>query len=126
MMGANRPERLSLRLVETGHVIEIEAPDVEGQVLGRSDNFKQYVPDVDLTLVDARKQGVSRRHAALVRYRDAIHVVDLQSINGTYLNDERLEPDVPAPLSEGDHLRLGNLEIMIHHTASNGAAVSSS
>ena len=47
---------------------------------------------------------VSRRHAELRRVDDAFQLVDLNSANGTYLNDEPVEE---AVLHSGDQVRLG-------------------
>jgi hypothetical protein len=74
--------RLAIQLAASDQVIaQIEAPGVEGQILGRSDTSSTFQPDVDLSASDARDKGVSRRHAVLVRYRGAIHVIDLGSVN---------------------------------------------
>lgn len=91
----------------------IDAPVSEGLILGRSDGGSPYVPDIDLTECDAREYGVSRRHAALVRYRDGIHILDLGSVNGTFVNGKRLRPDTPVPVCEGDRLTLGTLNISL-------------
>jgi pSer/pThr/pTyr-binding forkhead associated (FHA) protein len=93
--------------------IKIVAPGAEGYVIGRSDSHSSYVPDVDLAPFDALERGVSRRHAALVRYRGVVHVIDLSSVNGTFLNGERLLPDVPYALKAGDQLSLANLSLSI-------------
>ncbi len=106
--------RLELRILgDLPGVFTVDAPAVEGYVLGRSDANNSYIPDIDLAEFDAHKNGVSRRHAVLVRYQDYVHVVDLHSVNGSFLNNERLDAEVPYPLSEGDHLRLGNLTLII-------------
>ncbi|GEM_PF-2933071 len=64
--------------------------------IGRSDAC-------DIQLDD---DGVSRRHAKLVRTADgSIRVLDLKSTNGTYVNNERVEL---ALLQDGDRVRLGN------------------
>src|SRR5204862_5053405 len=46
--------------------------------------------------------AVSRRHAAIVRERGRYFVEDLQSRNGTFLNDKRITER--SPLDEGDQL----------------------
>jgi two-component system cell cycle response regulator len=49
--------------------------------------------------------SVSRRHARIQPGKDAYYAVDLQSTNGTYIND------IPASmykLKDGDYLRVGN------------------
>jgi pSer/pThr/pTyr-binding forkhead associated (FHA) protein len=91
------------------------APAEEGYILGRSDSNSSYEPDIDLMAQGAQERGVSRRHAALVRHRGLVHVVDLDSVNGTFLNGKRLSPHIPYPLNAGDRLSLANLEITISH-----------
>jgi pSer/pThr/pTyr-binding forkhead associated (FHA) protein len=93
--------------------IQVDAPSVEGYVLGRSDEALRYTPDIDLSAYNSLDKGVSRRHAALVNYRGVTHVIDLFSANGTYLNGKRLPPEQPYPLGEYNELRLGTLDIII-------------
>ncbi|MBZ0304210.1 MAG: FHA domain-containing protein [Anaerolineae bacterium] len=99
--------------VEQRAVMQMAAPGVEGYVLGRTDAASSYMPDVNLADFRALEHGVSRRHAALVRYRGRVHIVDLSSVNGTFLNGERLQPDKPYPLRPGDILRLGTLNMSL-------------
>jgi signal transduction histidine kinase len=47
---------------------------------------------------------VSRRHAEVRRVEDAFQLVDLQSANGTYLNDEPVDQ---VTIRSGDQVRLG-------------------
>jgi pSer/pThr/pTyr-binding forkhead associated (FHA) protein len=69
---------------------------------------------VDLTAYDAVNLGVSRRHA-LIRYLDGIYTIeDLDSANGTWLNDERIKPGVQHILQSTHHLRLGNLKLLVY------------
>jgi len=89
------------------------SPGIEGYVLGRSDAGSSYVPDVDLATYNAQRYGISRRHAALVRNAGIVHVIDLGSMNGTFVNGKRLSPQVPVPLREGDQLSLANLLLEI-------------
>jgi diguanylate cyclase (GGDEF)-like protein len=57
----------------------------------------------DITIDD---QSVSRRHAAIQPAGDSYSVFDLQSTNGTYINDRLVED---SQLQDGDHLRIGNV-----------------
>ncbi len=50
----------------------------------------------------------SSRHARIYKQGSAIVVEDLDSTNGTYLNEELLES--PRPLHPGDRLRIGESE----------------
>lgn len=93
--------------------VHLDMPLVEGYVIGRSDDALNYIPDIDLAPYDSRERGVSRRHAALVNYEGAVHIVDLASANGTYLNGKRLSPDQPYLLANFNELRLGTLDVII-------------
>jgi pSer/pThr/pTyr-binding forkhead associated (FHA) protein len=106
-----------IRLGGEGRAIaRLIAPDTEGYIIGRTDEASDYLPDVDLAQHGGRENGVSRRHAALVHYRGAIHVVDLNSVNGTFLNGKRLLPEIPYAINAGDALKLGNLNLALNHT----------
>jgi hypothetical protein len=49
--------------------------------------------------------NVGRRHAHLTVVRGQLVVVDLHSANGTFVNEERLEPMRPHPVGDGDGIR---------------------
>ena len=63
-------------------------------------------PDSDIFLDDIT---VSRRHAEIVRGGDGFFVRDVGSLNGTYLNRERIEE---ASLSNGDELQIGKFKLV--------------
>ncbi len=63
-------------------------------------------PDSDIFLDDIT---VSRRHAEIVRTGDGYAVRDAGSLNGTYLNRERIDD---APLANGDELQIGKFRLV--------------
>ncbi len=63
-------------------------------------------PDSDIFLDDIT---VSRRHAEIVRTGDGYVVRDAGSLNGTYLNRERIDD---APLANGDELQIGKFRLV--------------
>jgi hypothetical protein len=104
-----------IRLQESSnaaHALDLEFTGSEGFVLGRSDAKSSYLPDVDLAIFKALDKGVSRRHAALVHYEGYLHIVDLSSVNGTFLNGQRLNPETPYPVCLEDKLILGELQLI--------------
>ncbi len=106
-----------IRLAGEGRsLFRLLAPATEGYVIGRTDEASDYLPDIDLAQDGGRENGVSRRHAALVLYRGTIHVVDLNSVNGTFLNGKRLLPETPYAVNVGDALKLGNMNLALTHT----------
>lgn len=83
-------------------------------ILGRSDSSSTQKPDVDLTPFGALEKGVSRIHAVIARSDDTLTLVDMGSANGTHLNGQRLAPDQPRVLRDGDEIRLGKLVAHIY------------
>jgi len=59
---------------------------------------------------------VSRRHARLSLAGEALQVEDLGSTNGTAVNGAVLKAGAPTALQAGSKLRLGDVELVVHHT----------
>jgi hypothetical protein len=57
--------------------------------------------------------GLSRRHVVIRRRGPGYEVLDLGSVNGTWLNDERLIPHKAYPLASGSQLRLGRMRLFV-------------
>lgn len=75
-------------------------------LIGRKDDVSGNYPDVDTG--DAGLQtGVSRRHAELYQQGAQWFVHDLTSVNGTWINSQRVSPNGTMPINSGDSLRLG-------------------
>lgn len=98
------------------HIAGVPDPvPLEGQseyVFGR-DRHTGGLSQVNLNAYGAQEKGVSRVHAALRREKERWVVVDLGSTNGTRLNGTRLAPQQPAPLADGDEIRLGGLAMRV-------------
>ncbi|MCA9903715.1 MAG: FHA domain-containing protein [Anaerolineae bacterium] len=94
-------------------VTQVRPPAHSGYVLGRSDDNSDFIPDIDLAQFGARELGVSRRHAALVSFQGATHLIDLGSVNGTFLNGKRLISEMPYPVISGNIIRVGTLQLVI-------------
>jgi pSer/pThr/pTyr-binding forkhead associated (FHA) protein len=62
---------------------------------------------------------VSRRHALVVSQADGVRVLDDRSLNGVYVNGERVEW---SPLSDGDEITIGRHAIYYVDTATVGSA----
>jgi len=77
----------------------------------------QFLLDSDLTLVGRHPDSdiflddvtVSRRHAEFYRLGGTFTVRDVGSLNGTYVNRERIEE---AQLNEGDEVQVGKFRLV--------------
>src|ERR671938_10583 len=73
--------------------------------LGASNLTIGRTPDNQLVVNDTR---TSSHHAELRPEGQRYSIVDLKSTNGTFVNDQRLEPYQPRPLNTGDVIRIGD------------------
>ena len=69
-------------------------------------------PDSEISLDDIT---VSRRHAEVVRHREGYVVRDAGSLNGTYVNNERIDDEVT--LQQGDELQVGKFRLVFFERA---------
>ena len=75
--------------------------------IGRADPVTGILPDIDLTPVDTNR-SVSRRHAKIIKANDEYHVLEeVGTVNGTYVNEQRIPTGVPVTLHNGDLVKIG-------------------
>lgn len=68
----------------------------EDKILGRKAYGKEHL----------QNQYISRQHAKITFEDNKAYIKDLNSTNGTYLNNERIEPNKKYRLRDGDILNL--------------------
>lgn len=76
----------------------------------------RYLLDTDQTTVGRHPEAgiffddvtVSRRHAEVTRQKATFEIVDQRSLNGTYVNGERVDR---AQLRNGDEVRIGKFRL---------------
>lgn len=82
-----------------------------GQMAGRSFRFHQDLTSIGRTngndLIISGKT-VSRRHARLWFENGRWYLADMQSANGTFVNNVRLQPNQPVLLNDGDIINFGD------------------
>lgn len=83
-------------------------------LIGRAIEGKTGVlPYIDLDPYDGFSKGVSRVHATIMVEEDNIYITDLDSSNGTYINNIRLIPQQKSPLTYGNIIRVGTLRLQM-------------
>ncbi|GAA1903018.1 hypothetical protein GCM10009716_11170 [Streptomyces sodiiphilus] len=108
MMRRSGPEAARLAMPENvpEQQVTLNGPQV---TIGRRRPSTGESPDIDLSR-PAEDPGVSHQHAVLVQQPDGSWaVVDQDSTNGTTVNgsEEPIQPFVPVPLHDGDHVHVG-------------------
>jgi hypothetical protein len=91
----------------TGMLVVVRGPNAGSRfLLDRDTTSIGRHPDSDIFLDDVT---VSRRHAEIVRNGADYLVRDAGSLNGTYLNRERVDE---SPLRDGDELQIGLFKLV--------------
>jgi CRP-like cAMP-binding protein len=92
----------------TGNVFPVFKSDA---LLGRYDSVTGMTPEIDLTNED-QSRNISRRHARLV-VKDGKHFLaeEIGTMNGTFLNGQKLPNGVLTPIKDGDELILCRLAL---------------
>jgi pSer/pThr/pTyr-binding forkhead associated (FHA) protein len=95
------PRHSALLVVQHGGTGERFLLDSDRVVAGRSEHADIFLDDVT----------VSRKHAEFVREADRFVVRDVGSLNGTYVNRQRIDV---AVLSTGDEVQIGKFRMSFH------------
>jgi CheY-like chemotaxis protein len=107
----HRPWVIEFRVVGTASTMQVRVGDT--MVIGRGDNASGFTPEVDLTSFDAFAKGVSRKHALITIKDQRLMVRDLNSTNGTRLNNVICKPGEEYRLRHGNELMFGTLRIQV-------------
>lgn len=91
--GLAQPRLVVIAGPDLGRQIDLNLDEVD---IGRGDNVRFRIDS----------EQVSRRHAAIRRVLGRFAVADLESTNGTFVNDERIKTHT---LREGDRIRIGKV-----------------
>lgn len=110
--GSGPLRAIALEIVESGRTVEVALTDTP-IILGRRDPRRGTGPTIDLADDGALDLGVSRRHARFLLLSNQVLIEDLNSANGTRVNDVKLTANQPFPLQHGDLIRLGRLGMRI-------------
>jgi len=79
-------------------------------IIGSVDSSGRMVPDINLTPFGGTAGGISRRHASLRYSNGTWQIVDLESTNGTFVNNHPIPPNTPFVLQDKTTIRIGKTE----------------
>ncbi|HJT59113.1 MAG TPA: FHA domain-containing protein [Ktedonobacteraceae bacterium] len=98
------PSHLVLRS-DSGEVLQDYSLDKYEMSIGRA-------PGSDILL--SKDKLTSRRHATIHFENGEYMLRDERSANGTFVNGQQLEEMTPRPLKDGDHVGIGEHELVFH------------
>ena len=99
--------QVKLKVLAGSHAGTEISVNVEKFLIGRSESCS----------LRPKSESVSRKHCIIVLRDNKVLVQDLNSRNGTFVNEKRLPPDAAKVLASNDKLRVGKLEfeVLIEH-----------
>lgn len=102
------------RLVHDETGIEFFLAAGEETAIGRQDPVTGINPDIDLTPADSQR-SISRRHAKIFRKDDRYFIrEEIGTMNGTFVNGDRVETGIPVEFKQGDEVRFGLIKTTFH------------
>jgi hypothetical protein len=107
------PARLILR-TDTGEVLQEYSLEKTETSIGRA-------PTSDILL--SKDKLTSRRHATVTHENGNYVIVDERSANGTFVNGQQLEEKAPRTLHDGDHIGIGEHELLFQAYQSTSSGV---
>jgi serine/threonine protein kinase len=108
--GLEPASKWDARIFLVDQKVTIQVPDKDSLIIGRT--HRKTTADIDLGPHSAADAGVSRHHARLIRQNDGWLIDDLSSLNGTYVNDNKVNPGHPVPLKDGDLIRCSHMSFL--------------
>lgn len=109
---ADVPQEIILMIPLSGRrlTLPLKGSDIR---IGRGTPGQDDPPEVDMTIENGAEYGVSRNHAVIRLIDQGVVLIDLDSTNGTNLNNYRLPPDLPYPIKSGDEIHFGSLLVHV-------------
>jgi hypothetical protein len=112
---AATPKPATAYLYLSAGMLRLDFPAGKSEfIVGREDAISGIFPEINLEPHGAQEAGVSRRHLRLVNSGGTWLVEDLNTVNGTFVNRQRLPGGQPVTLRSGDELQLGKLVIIFN------------
>ncbi len=93
--------------------VAAESGDIEEHDLTRPTTSVGRQPGNDIVL---NSSAVSRYHAQFDVYGGQVFLVDLGTVNGTFINDQQVEPNSRNLLKDGDVVMLGDMRLIFNAT----------
>jgi pSer/pThr/pTyr-binding forkhead associated (FHA) protein len=105
------------RFVIQGSNVSLPLPGTKPVAfVGREDPVSNNFPEIDLDPHNGLDKGVGRQHARLFIQGGQLMLEDLNSVNGTLVNKQKLLPKQPRPLNNGDEVYFG--QFVVHYYSS--------
>lgn len=116
-IGTVRPNStLVVREQRSGKVFRFPVKDIDEIAIGRRSTSTHHLLQIDLSDLIEPEDGISRRHASLIKQNNLLFIVDRDSRNGTFLNGQKLIPEQLRIVRDSDMIRVGRIVLNVSYT----------
>ena len=98
--------------------LSIALGTLDEQLLSLSKDFYEIGREEKEEMIRINSQKASRQHAFINKKTGKFYITDNNSTNGTYLNQERIKPNIPHPLSNQDEIKIGGIVLKFYDLVS--------
>ncbi|MEO1290126.1 MAG: FHA domain-containing protein [Chloroflexota bacterium] len=120
MDGVQEPRFPTVRRTMRFHIPHEVEPlivsDVCELIIGRKTKQTRHNNMLDLSLQYGHMLGVSREHARITYEGGCYYISDLNSCNGTFLNNVELTAHRKYAIASGDEVRIGHLIMVVSYS----------
>ena len=102
------------RLVILGTGVALPLSAMDPNILGRFSTHGLQPNAINLDLHGGGQAGVSRRHARIYQNKGQWFVEDLNSTNGTFVDEQLVKPSQPTLLTAGCEIRCSRLTLIFY------------
>ncbi len=97
--------------------VRLALPSDKEIIIGRRPRPEDPPVSIDLEKYQGHELGVSRQHAMLKVFRGALILVDLDSVNGTFVNEQRAMPLKRYAILDKSNIRVGGVTVKLRFNA---------
>ncbi len=98
--------------------LSIATGTLEEQLVSLKKDFYEIGREEKSDMIHVNSRKASRQHAFINKKTGKFYITDNNSTNGTYLNQERIKPNIPHPLSNQDEIKIGGIVLKFYDLVS--------
>lgn len=99
--------------------LSISAGTLDEQLVSLKKNFYEIGREEKSDMIHINSKKASRQHAFINKKTGKFYITDNNSTNGTYLNQERIKPNMPYQLSNQDEIKIGGVTLKFYDLTAN-------
>ena len=109
---------LLYRYLKNRHAVanlSIATGTLEEQLVNLSKNFYEIGREDRLEMIQINSKKASRQHAFINKKIGKFYLIDNNSTNGTFINEQKIQPNEPYLLTNQDEIKIGGVLLKFYY-----------